>query len=100
MPNEFSTNSGEICSFRVHGHARRAYTLAFHANLVRAGYEHDSTGEFKQLIRPGFEDRFCRITWETIFALAGLSWRRLTRLQEYMMAKTLGLAPAFNLDLW
>ena len=38
-------------------------TLAFHANLVRAGYEHESTREFKQLINPGFEDRFCRITW-------------------------------------
>jgi hypothetical protein len=29
-----------------------------------------------------------------------LSWRRLTRLQEYMTGKTLRLAPAFNLDLW
>lgn len=75
-------------------------TLAFHANLVRAGYEHESASEFRQMIRPGYEDRFCRITWETIYSLVGLHWRRLSRLQEYMMNKTLGLAPAFNLDLW
>jgi hypothetical protein len=76
------------------------HTLGFHANLVRAGCEHESTSEFRQLIKPGYEDRFSRLTWETIFTLTGLCWRRLTRLQEYMMAKTLGLAPAFNLDLW
>ena len=75
-------------------------TLAFHANLVRAGYEHESTAQFRTMIRPDFADRFSRITWEQLYTLAGLRWRRLSRLLEYMAAKTLNLQPAFQLDLW
>jgi hypothetical protein len=74
-------------------------TLAFHANLVRAGYEHESTQEFGQLIRADYQDRFTRITWENLYVLAGLRWRRLGRLQEYMLLKTVRLAPAFHLDI-
>lgn len=75
-------------------------TLAFHANLVRAGAEHESTGRFRQLIRPAFADRFTRITWEQLFVLATLRWQKLGRLIEYLATKTAGLAPAFQLDLW
>jgi hypothetical protein len=73
-------------------------TLAFHANLVRAGCEHESTQEFSQLVNPGYRDRFTRITWEELYVLAGLRWRQLGRLQEYMLLKTVRLAPAFQLD--
>ncbi len=75
-------------------------TLAFHANLVRAGCEHESTGHFRRIIRPEFADRFSRITWEQLYTVAGMSWRRLSRLIEYLAAKTLNLRPAFRLDLW
>jgi hypothetical protein len=75
-------------------------TLAFHANLVRAGYEHESTSHFRQLLKPGFNDRFARITWENLFTLTGLHWRKLARLQEYLLTKTAALVPAFHLDAW
>lgn len=75
-------------------------TQAFHASLVRAGYEHESTAHFRQLIRPEFADRFTRFTWENIYALAGLHSRKLSRLMEYMTCKTANLVPAFSLDLW
>ena len=75
-------------------------TLAFHANLVRAGYEHDSASHFRQMIRPDFADRFTRLTWEQLYTLAGLRWRKLARLIEYMASKTVNLVPAFSLDLW
>lgn len=75
-------------------------TKAFHASLVRAGYEHASTEHFRQLIRPEYGDRFARITWEQLHVLAGLRWRKLARLMEYMATKTAGLVPAFQLDLW
>ena len=52
------------------------------------------------MIRPDFADRFSRITWEQLYTLAGLRWRRLSRLLEYLAAKTLNLQPAFQLDLW
>jgi hypothetical protein len=75
-------------------------TQAYHVNLVRAGYEHESTSEFRQLIRPEFADRFARITWEQLFVLAHLHWRKLTLLIEYMLTKTASLSPAFQLDAW
>jgi hypothetical protein len=75
-------------------------TLAFHANLVRAGCEHESCSAFRQLLRPGYQDRFTRLTWEEIHTLTGLHWRRLSRVQEYLMTKTLGLSQAFQLDVW
>jgi hypothetical protein len=79
-------------------------TQAYLANLVRAGQEHESTSEFRQFVRPEYADRFTRLTWETIYALSGLQWRRLTRLHEYMMAKPVGVGgrfiPAFHLDAW
>src|SRR5439155_1560531 len=47
-------------------------TRAYHANLVRAGYEHESTAQFSQLLRPEFADRFTRLTWENLFVLTQL----------------------------
>jgi hypothetical protein len=79
-------------------------TQAYLANLVRAGQEHESTSEFRQFLRPEYADRFTRMTWETVYALAGLHWRRLAHLQEYMLAKPVGVGgrfvPAFQLDAW
>lgn len=75
------------------------FTQAYHANLVRAGYEHNGANQFSQLVRPEFADRFARITWEQLFVLASLHWRDLTRMIEYMIGKTAGLAPAFQLDI-
>jgi hypothetical protein len=81
-------------------HLESPTTQAYHANLVRAGYEHESTSEFRQLIRPEFADRFARITWENLSVLAHLHWRKLTLLIEYMLTKTASLSPAFQLDAW
>jgi len=85
-------------------HLDGPHTEAFLANLVRAGCEHDSTSEFSQYLRPEYADRFIRVTWETIYALSGLHWRKLTRLQEYMLSKPVGVCggftPAFQLDAW
>lgn len=75
-------------------------TQAYHASLVRAGYEHGSTNEFSQLIRPEFADRFTRLTWENLYVLAHLHWRKLGRLIEYMLTKTTSLQPAFQVDAW
>lgn len=80
------------------------YTEAFLANLVRAGQEHESTQEFCQLLNPAFADRFVRITWETLYTVASLRGRDLSRLQEYMLTKAVGtrqgFVPAFQLDAW
>lgn len=79
-------------------------TQAYLANLVRAGQEHHSTREFSQFLRPEYTNRFVRITWETIYALTNLHWRKLSRLQEFMLTKAVGVsggfAPAFQLDAW
>jgi hypothetical protein len=79
-------------------------TQAFLANLVRSGQEHETTSEIQQFLRPEYADRFVRMTWETIYTLAGLHWRKLSRLQEYMLTKPVGIsggfAPAFQLDAW
>jgi len=79
-------------------------TQAFLVNLVRAGQEHESASEFSQFLRSGYADRFLRMTWETVYALSGLHWRKLSRLQEYMVTKAVGVSggfmPAFQLDAW
>lgn len=70
---------------------------AFHASLTRAWCENESCSEFSQLIRPGYEDRFAHVFWEDLFVLSGLKWRKLNRLQLYMLTKTISLEPAFLL---
>lgn len=69
-------------------------TRAHHANLVREGYEEATTKEFRQLVRPEFQDRYRRITWEQIYgASIGPEYRSLRR---YFETKTAGLRPAFR----
>jgi hypothetical protein len=79
-------------------------TQAYLANLVLAGREHESTSEFRQFLRPEYADRFTRMTWENLYTISGLYWRRLARLQEYMLSKPIGVSggfiPAFQLDAW
>ena len=42
-------------------------TKAFHVNLVRKGFEKASAAEFHGLLNPDFNDRFRRLTWESIY---------------------------------
>ena len=45
-------------------------------------------------------DRFTRLTWENLFVLTQLEPGKLNRLIEYLLTKTAGLLPAFQLDAW
>jgi len=71
-------------------------TRAFHANLVREGHEKASAADFQSLVRPKYQDRFRRLTWENIYRLA-LKQPQLSRLCRYMENKTAGLVRAFNI---
>ena len=75
-------------------------TKGYLGSLTRAWWENDSCNEFAELIQPGYEDRFCHIRWEDIYTLAGLHWRKLSLLQQYILTKSAGLQPAFQLGLW
>lgn len=79
-------------------------TEAYLANVVRAGHEHDAARTMRGFLRPGYGNRFVRLTWESIFTLAQLRGHRLGRLSEFMLTKAVGLnggfAPAFCLDAW
>jgi hypothetical protein len=75
-------------------------TQAYFANLTRRGCENDSFAHFQRMIRPEFLGRVAHIFWEDLWILAGLSGGRLTTPQEYLLAKTANLLPAFNLGVW
>lgn len=70
-------------------------TKAYHANLTRAGQENESCEEFRQLLRPQFQDRFAHIAWEDIYFLGETS-HGLSRLGQYLQTKTARLKPAFR----
>jgi hypothetical protein len=72
-------------------------TKAYHVNLVRRGYERASAAEFHDLLKPEFQDRFRRITWEQIYHLYAAN-PRLSTLCRYMETKTAGLVRAFHLE--
>jgi hypothetical protein len=72
-------------------------TKAYHVNLVRRGYERASAAEFHDLVKPDFQDRFRRITWEQIYRMA-LADGGLSRLCRYIETKTAGLVRAFHLE--
>lgn len=71
-------------------------TRGHFANLTRRGFEHDSFGQFHTMVRPDFVGRITHVTWEELYVLAGLSGGRLNALQEYLLAKTANLVPAFD----
>jgi hypothetical protein len=71
-------------------------TQAFHVNLVREGHGKASAADFHSLVRPEYQDRFRRLTWENIYQMA-LRQPRLSRLCRYMENKTAGLVRAFNI---
>jgi hypothetical protein len=73
-------------------------TSAVLANLTRAGYEADSCGHFRSLIREGFEDRFVHFAWEDIYNRVVLPRPELSRLRRYLETKTTGLLPAFRIS--
>jgi len=72
-------------------------TKAFHANLVRKGYEEHACGAFLTLVRPDYHDRFEQITWEDIYAEVVCGNPTLDRLGQYLQQKTAGLQPAFRI---
>jgi len=71
-------------------------TRAYHVNLTRAADEAESCREFHGLVRPEFAERFARLMWEDLDALAA-GTADLTRLREYLRTKTARLRPAFAL---
>ena len=71
-------------------------TKAFHVSLVRDGYELDSAAEFRQLLNPGRQDQFQRLTWEQIDQLVR-NEPGVHLMRRYLATKTAGLVPAFNL---
>lgn len=70
-------------------------TKAFHVNLVREGYELESTTEFQGCLSAGLEDRFQRWTWEEI-AQRYLGIPELRSMSQYLRNKTAGLKPAIG----
>lgn len=73
-------------------------TRAYHANLTRAGQENESCDEFRQLLRPEFQNRFVNIAWEDVYYLCSHERRELARLTRYMENKTAHLEPAFRIN--
>lgn len=72
-------------------------TKAYHVNLVRRGSEQASAADFHSLVKPEYDDRFRRITWEQIYHLF-VNNERLSTLCRYMETKTAGLVRAFHLS--
>ncbi len=72
-------------------------TRAFHVNLTRKGHERSSAAEFHSLLNPDFNDRFRKLSWETIYR-ACCQQPQLSRLCRYLESKTAGLARAFNIQ--
>jgi hypothetical protein len=71
-------------------------TRAFHVNLVREGYERLSVAQFRTMVKPEFEDRFRRLTWENIYRFFS-GTPALVGMLSYLETKTAGLVRAFNL---
>jgi hypothetical protein len=73
-------------------------TRAYLASLTRAGCENESCEHFRQMVRPGFQDRFVHIAWEDFYWQCAKDNPRLGRLQQYLETKTAGLRKAFRID--
>ena len=71
-------------------------TKAFHVNLVREGFEKASAAEFHRLVNPDFNDRFRRLTWESIYRFF-LDDPTLATMCRYLETKTAGLVRALNI---
>jgi hypothetical protein len=72
-------------------------TRPFFVNLTRLGTENDTFEPFFRLVRPDHRRQVRHVFWEQLFPLAGLVGDRLNHLRRYMLTKTAGLRPAFNL---
>ena len=72
-------------------------TKAFHVNLVREGFERASAAEFHRLVNPDFNDRFRRITWESIYRFFADN-PALETMCRYLETKTAGLVRAFRIS--
>ena len=71
-------------------------TQAYHANLTRASYEADSCEHFRQMLRPGFTNRFAHLAWEGFYSLCEEGNLGLLRLRSYLATKTACLRQAFQ----
>jgi hypothetical protein len=71
-------------------------TRAYHANLTRAGHEHASCTQFRQLLRSAFAERFVHTSWEDLYLRWTLTRPELRRLREYLATKTTNLRQAFR----
>jgi len=72
------------------------WTVPYFVNLTRHGAENDTFEAFFRLVKPQFRNQIRHVFWEQLFALAGLTGKRLAPLQRYFLLKTEGLRPAFN----
>jgi hypothetical protein len=74
-------------------------TRAYHASLVRQGFEGDVCEEFVTLLNSDFQDRFEQITWEQIYAIATRHRPALNHLCRYFESKTERLERAFKIPV-
>lgn len=72
-------------------------TQAFHVSLVRSRSEKQSAVEFKELMKDPFKDRFQRVTWEEIHAVAKRKDEKFERLCRYLKTKSANLVKSFDL---
>jgi hypothetical protein len=72
-------------------------TKPYFVNLTRHGAENDTFSHFFRLVQPRYAPQVRHVFWEQLFVLAGLVGTRLNHLRRYMVGKTAGLRPAFNL---
>lgn len=72
-------------------------TRPYFVNLTRLGTENTTFEPFFRLVRPEHRRQVRHVFWEQLFPLAGLVGNRLNHLRNYMLTKTAGLRPAFNL---
>lgn len=75
-------------------------TRPYFVNLTRHGAENDTFEHFFRLVRPGYAAHVRHVFWEQLFTLAGLVGSRLNPLRRYLLTKTAGLRPAFNLGYY
>lgn len=72
-------------------------TRPYFVNLTRLGTENDTFEPFYRLVRPEHRRQVRHVYWEQLFPLAGVVGDRLSHVRNYLLTKTAGLRPAFNL---
>ena len=70
-------------------------TVAYHANLTRAGFETQSCHQFRRVIRVQHQHRFAHLNWESLTGVLPQNPSSLRRIHSYLDSKTANLHRAF-----